>query len=63
MNFRFSPKVGFLIIVFLALWDTFKAHGIAIPFPQREVRVIGLPEDTGTGLKVPTGLDPDGQSV
>lgn len=49
--------------VFLALWDTFKAHGIAIPFPQREVRVIGLPEGAGTGLKVPTGLDPDGQSV
>ena len=26
--------------VYLALWDTFKANGIAIPFPQREVRVL-----------------------
>ncbi|KFE35149.1 mechanosensitive ion channel family protein [Thioclava atlantica] len=26
--------------VFLALWDTFKEHGISIPFPQREVRVV-----------------------
>lgn len=27
--------------VFLALWDAFKANGISIPFPQREVRVLG----------------------
>ncbi|MEZ5798522.1 MAG: mechanosensitive ion channel [Paracoccaceae bacterium] len=26
--------------VYLALWDTFKAHGITIPFPQREVRML-----------------------
>ena len=26
--------------VYLALWDTFKANGISIPFPQREVRVL-----------------------
>ncbi|MGR3198008.1 MAG: mechanosensitive ion channel family protein [Paracoccus sp. (in: a-proteobacteria)] len=26
--------------VFLALWDTFKAHGVTIPFPQREVRIL-----------------------
>lgn len=26
--------------VFLALWDAFKAEGIQIPFPQREVRVL-----------------------
>jgi small-conductance mechanosensitive channel len=26
--------------VFLALWDTFKANGVSIPFPQREVRVL-----------------------
>nr|WP_245972310.1 mechanosensitive ion channel domain-containing protein [Rhodovulum robiginosum] len=26
--------------VFLALWDAFKAEGIAIPFPQREVRLL-----------------------
>ena len=26
--------------VFLALWDVFKAHGVTIPFPQREVRIL-----------------------
>ena len=26
--------------VYLALWDAFKEHGISIPFPQREVRVL-----------------------
>jgi small-conductance mechanosensitive channel len=27
--------------VFLALWDTFKENDISIPFPQREVKVLG----------------------
>ena len=27
--------------VFLSLWDAFKEHGISIPFPQREVKVLG----------------------
>jgi small-conductance mechanosensitive channel len=27
--------------VYLALWDAFKANGITIPYPQREVRVVG----------------------
>lgn len=31
--------------VFLALWDTFKEHGISIPFPQREVRMLGAGAD------------------
>lgn len=32
--------------VYLALWDAFKANGISIPFPQREVRLLGQgPED------------------
>ncbi|QFT64830.1 mechanosensitive ion channel family protein [Roseivivax sp. THAF30] len=26
--------------VYLALWDAFQEHGISIPFPQREVRVL-----------------------
>jgi len=26
--------------VYLALWDAFKSHGISIPFPQREVRML-----------------------
>ncbi|WP_240310470.1 mechanosensitive ion channel domain-containing protein [Pseudosulfitobacter sp. DSM 107133] len=27
--------------VYLALWDIFKEHGVSIPFPQREVRMLG----------------------
>lgn len=27
--------------VFLALWDTFKQNGVSIPYPQREVRILG----------------------
>jgi len=27
--------------VLLAIWDTFKAAGVEIPFPQREVRLLG----------------------
>lgn len=33
--------------VYLALWDTFKEHGISIPFPQREVRMLD-PETPAT---------------
>ncbi len=33
--------------VFLALWDAFKANGISIPFPQRELRVLD-----GSALRV-----------
>ncbi len=34
--------------VYLALWDAFKEHGISIPFPQREVKVLGG-SDTAMG--------------
>ena len=33
--------------VYLALWDAFKANGITIPFPQREVKLINAAELTG----------------
>lgn len=26
------------------IWRLFSEHGISIPFPQREVRVVGLPD-------------------
>lgn len=38
-----DPSVGLTNIrgnVYLALWDTFKANRISIPFPQREVRML-----------------------
>lgn len=35
--------------VYLALWDAFKDHGISIPFPQREVKVL---EGSQLGTKV-----------
>jgi small-conductance mechanosensitive channel len=31
--------------VYLALWDAFHENGISIPFPQREVRMLGDPAD------------------
>ena len=31
--------------VFLALWDAFKENDIAVPYPQREVRLLGDQKD------------------
>ena len=39
-----DPTAGLTNIrgnVFLALWDAFKENGISIPFPQREVKMLG----------------------
>ncbi len=39
-----DPNMGLANIrsgVYLALWDAFQEHGISIPFPQREVRLLG----------------------
>ena len=44
--------------VYLALWDAFKANGISIPFPQREVRMLGEQADGGQAGAGQTG---DGQ--
>lgn len=33
--------------VYLALWDAFQEHDISIPFPQREVRMLGDTVDQG----------------
>jgi len=32
--------------VYLALWDSFREHGIELPFPQREIRITELPRRT-----------------
>ena len=31
--------------VFLRIWDAFKAHGISMPYPQRDIHVRSLPID------------------
>ena len=41
-----DPQQGLTNIrgkVLLALWDTFKEHGIEIPFPQREITIKNVP--------------------
>ncbi len=41
-----DPATGLTNIrgnVYLALWDAFHANGVAIPFPQREVRLLADP--------------------
>jgi small-conductance mechanosensitive channel len=42
--------------VLLAVWDRFKAAGISMPFPQRDVRVISMPE---TPVTAPVGAPAD----
>ena len=42
-----DPTAGLTNIrgnVYLALWDTFHANGISIPFPQREVKILSAPD-------------------
>ncbi|VWC67394.1 mechanosensitive ion channel protein MscS [Burkholderia contaminans] len=39
------------------IWRLFGEHGISIPFPQREVRVVGLP-DGFSAAGAAAGLDP-----
>lgn len=43
--------------VYLALWDAFKEHGISIPFPQREVKMVADSQLTltrqGAGAEAP----------
>ncbi|QBF33184.1 mechanosensitive ion channel family protein [Thalassococcus sp. S3] len=41
--------------VYLALWDAFQAHGISIPFPQREVRMLEEPSEKHPVLTLQDG--------
>jgi small-conductance mechanosensitive channel len=46
-----DPKNGIANVksaVLLAIWDAFKAHGITIPFPQRDVHLIPMPGEGRT---------------
>ncbi|WP_299817879.1 mechanosensitive ion channel domain-containing protein [uncultured Jannaschia sp.] len=46
--------------VYLALWDAFRENGISIPFPQREVRVLGDGGSEGVGRRPGTGMSMPG---
>jgi small-conductance mechanosensitive channel len=46
----------------LAIWRAFEAHGIGIPFPQREVRIVGEPAAPPVGAR-PIGRDDAGGAV
>ncbi len=41
---RMEPKSD----VMLVIWEAFKANGIIIPYPQRQVRVVGTASDAAT---------------
>lgn len=43
--------------VYLALWDTFKEHGISIPFPQREVTLMDAKNYKPNQANHPTTYD------
>ncbi|WP_209426440.1 mechanosensitive ion channel domain-containing protein [Pararhodobacter sp. SW119] len=48
--------------VYLALWDAFQAHGITIPFPQRELRVLDSTvkvESAGVAARQASGGAPE----
>ena len=40
--------------VLLAIWDLFKENEIEIPFPQRDIHLKGLSDQTISNLKQPT---------
>jgi small-conductance mechanosensitive channel len=42
-----SGQLGLRSDLNRAIWKAFQEHGIAVPFPQREVRVIGMPVVAG----------------
>jgi small-conductance mechanosensitive channel len=42
--------------VYLALWDAFRAQGISIPFPQREVRILNDSGRQAIAVRAPDGL-------
>jgi small-conductance mechanosensitive channel len=43
-----------------AIWQSFQANGIRVPFPQRELRVVGLPNGLGGTPAEVVRADPAG---
>ena len=53
-----DPKNGIANVksaVLFAVWDSFKAHGITIPFPQRDVHLIPMPGQSPSGGSATSG--------
>ena len=46
--------------VLIAIWDTFKEHGVGIPFPHREI-IMRTPVEIGDVRGKPTFEDPTGE--
>ncbi len=45
-----DPEAGLGLLrsdISLTIWKSFRAHKVEIPFPQREVRIIGTPANAG----------------
>jgi small-conductance mechanosensitive channel len=43
--------------VYLALWDSFREHGIELPYPQREIRIRELPAALAQPAKARSAAD------
>jgi len=35
--------------LYLAIWRTFQRHGVSIPYPQRDIRIISAPPPVAAG--------------
>ena len=49
-----DPEAGLGLLrsdISLAIWKSFREHKVEIPFPQREVRIIGTPTEAGAFAK------------
>ena len=53
-----EPQMGTGLVqsdVHRAIWARFKAHGIDVPFPQRDIRIVaGNPDQNLPGIKAST---------
>ena len=38
-----SGQLGLKSDLNLAIWKAFQQHGISVPFPQRDVRIVAMP--------------------
>ncbi|NEX60436.1 mechanosensitive ion channel family protein [Noviherbaspirillum galbum] len=46
-----NGRGGVISDVNRAIWRLFSAHGIEVPYPQREVRIIGMPQAVELGTR------------